>query len=134
MEIFFADPSEIPLPPDEVRIRELRAEPWPDGRRVRVTLEVDAFQKRPSADLVIQDSHGEAVAHASIIESIDRKMEATLHLRGAVQEGDFVLIATLYYVTLVEADDGVTGASPGFEPIQRQIVDQAQIEFELPAL
>ena len=40
MDIFFQDPTDIPLPPEEVRIRELTAEPWPDGRRVRVYVEL----------------------------------------------------------------------------------------------
>ena len=39
MDIFFQDPGAIPLPPDDVKIVELRAEPWPDNRRVKVYLE-----------------------------------------------------------------------------------------------
>ena len=66
MDIFFQDPSEIPLPPEEVRIREVRAEPWPDGQRVRVYLEVDPFQQRPNADVKITDAAGEEEAQASI--------------------------------------------------------------------
>ena len=56
MDIFFQDPTEVPLPPNEVRIRALRAETYPDGQRVRVYLEVDPSQQRPSADLAIRDS------------------------------------------------------------------------------
>jgi hypothetical protein len=64
MDIFFADPSEVPLPPNEVRIRELNVEPWPDGNRLRVYLEVDPFQKRPNADLTFW-MDGRALQRAS---------------------------------------------------------------------
>ena len=58
MDIFFRDPSEIPLPPDEVRIRVLHADPYPDGQRVRIHLEVDPFQRRPNADVRITNAPG----------------------------------------------------------------------------
>ena len=134
MDISFTDPSEVPLPPDEVRIRVLRANPWPDGRRVRVYLEVDPFQQRPNADLVIHDNQGQEVAHAHIIESIDREMEVTMHLRAAAEGGaPFTVQATLYYATLNNVpNDETPDASPDFEPIERQVVDQAQASFELP--
>ena len=128
MDIFFADPTEIPLPPDEVRIRELRADPWGDGRRVRVYLELDPFQVRPNADLVIRDEQGQEIAHANIIESMDRKIEATMHLRGELKSASYTLDVTLYYAAIDETPDTGTG----FEPIERQVVDQAQTSFELP--
>ena len=83
MDIFFQDPSEIPLPPDEVRIRKLSASPWPDGRRVKVVLEVDPFQKRPNADVFIRNALGDQVAEVSLIEPMTRKLEFTMHLRRA---------------------------------------------------
>jgi hypothetical protein len=44
MDIFFHDPTDIPLPPAEVRIRQFKGEPWPDGRRVKLTLELTLFE------------------------------------------------------------------------------------------
>ena len=154
MDIFFADPNEVPLPRDEVRIRELTADPWPDGRRVRVYLEVDPFQARPNADLVILDSRGRQVAHANIIESIDRKIEVTLHLRGDTESGisrsnPYTVHAQLYYSD-IEVDDEAnasgalestppqappadpTGEPAEVDPLERQVVDQAQTSFEIP--
>lgn len=81
MDIFFSDPTAIPLPPDEVRVKELRAEPWPDKRRVRVYLEITPFQQRPNGNITITDAAGEEVASVSFIETIDPKMEFTIHLR-----------------------------------------------------
>jgi hypothetical protein len=128
MDIFFADPSEVPLPPNEVRIRELRAEPWPDGRRVHIYLEVDPFQLRPNADLVIKNDQGDEVSQINIIESMDRKIEATMHLRVTSPSTQYKVFATLYYANIDES----TSADSDYEPIERQIVDRAQAEFGLP--
>ena len=97
MDNFFQDPFENPLPPDEVRIRELRAEPLPDGRRVRIYLEVDPFQKRPSAEVIITDSEDMAVAQASVIETTALKIEFTMHLRQSQTAGRYTVSAILYY-------------------------------------
>ena len=97
MDNFFQDSFENPLPPDEVRIRELRAEPWPDGRRVRIYLEVDPFQKRPSAEVIITDSEAVVVAQASVIESMAHKIEFNMHLRQAQPGGRYTVSAILFY-------------------------------------
>ena len=139
MEIFFQDPSEIPLPPEEVRIRELRAEPWPDGRRVRIYLEVDPFQKRPSAEVHIENEEGEDVAQASILESMSRKMEFTLHLRQPDPQGTFRLSAVLYFTSPLPVSGSpesehlseVQAASSEIpEPV---VVDRAETKFVIPS-
>ncbi len=132
MEIFFRDPNEVPLPPEEVRIRELRADPFPDGQRVRVYLETEPFQKRPSADLVITDETGQEVAAVSIIESMLRKMELTMHLRRGKTTGKFTLHADLFYGRLVEPESGKKPAQEtGDYPLERTVVDQAEAVFEI---
>lgn len=127
MDIFFTDPTEIPLPPADVRIRELRAEPYPDGRRLRVTLEVDPFQKRPSAQVVIYDAAGEEMAETSIVESMTRKMEFTMHLRRASPGEAYRLEALLYYAEMEQPDS----AEAPVKPIERNVVDQAACSFRL---
>ena len=76
MDIFFQDPSDIPLPPVEVRIRSLRAEPWSDQRRVHIYLELDPFQKRPNIEVVINDPEGREEARVDIVETMVRKVVA----------------------------------------------------------
>ncbi len=127
MDIFFQDPDEIPLPPEEVRIRQLRAEVWPDGRRVRVFLEVDPFQKRPSAELTIQDLDGQMLASASIIESMTRQIELTMHLRGEMQPGWIHLSAVLFYLAPLPEPGQAVESEPTGKP---QITDQKRISFE----
>ncbi|HWQ83903.1 MAG TPA: hypothetical protein VN363_05015 [Anaerolineales bacterium] len=125
MDLFFLDPDEIPLPPEEVRIRDLNAEPFPDGRRVRVILEVDPFQKRPNLDILITDPAGKPAAIASIIESMTKKIEITMHLRGANHTGQYLVRAELYYRKISEA--GTPDPSP---PIITQ-VDLAETFFTI---
>lgn len=132
MDIFFQDPSEVPLPPNEVRIREFNANPYADGQRVRIYLEVDPFQKRPSADLVVLNPEGNMVATASIIESMIRKIEVTLHLRGDLTEGRYTVKSRVYYTQ--EQEPEVEEPDTQSEPPEPEIevVDQGEAEFQLP--
>lgn len=128
MDIFFADPDDVPRPPEEVRIREFKADPWPDGRRVKIYLEITPFQKRPSGEVLITDHAGQPVATANIIETIDPKMEINMHLRGPVSEGVFTAAMVLFYLEDIDEDQ------PEEElilPPQRMIVDEAQVTFEI---
>ncbi len=129
MDIFFTDPSDAPVPPEEVRIRELSADPWPDGRRVKVYLEVTPFLKRPSGEVRITDAEGIPVASANIIEAMTPKMEINLHLRAAELSGDYTVAAEIFYLTgIPEADDDEeTPIRP-----ERMIVDQATATFVIP--
>jgi hypothetical protein len=126
MDIFFQDPTAIPLPPNEVRIKSLKAEPWPDNRRVRVTLEVTPFQKRPNGEVNISNPQGDEVASVSIIESIVPRMEFTMHIRGEATAGEYHLSAVLFYLLDPEGQE----ASP--EGIQRMVVDEKSVVFAIP--
>ena len=97
MEIFFQDPTDIPLPPKEIRIRKLIAEPLSGGRQVRVSLELTPFQKRPNGDISIYDTQSEEVARISFIETIDPKMQFTMHLRTPEIPGEYTVTATVFY-------------------------------------
>ena len=125
MDIFFQDPSEVPLPPEEMRIRALEARPWPDGQRVHIYLEVDPFQRRPSAELIITDSAGAEVAQASIVESMTRKMEITMHLQPPHPGNMYYLHALLFFLS-----PPPEGEAP--DPSQRLAVDRREISFETP--
>jgi hypothetical protein len=129
MDIFFQDPTAIPLPPDEVRVKDLQAAPWPDNRRVGIYLEITPFQKKPNAELTITNPSGEVAAQASIIETVISKMELTLHLRGPIAEGAYTLSATIFYVQA--AQGGADDPGSFTDPSRRQVVDQAQVVFEI---
>jgi hypothetical protein len=132
MDIFFQDPTEIPLPPEEVRIRQFRAEPWPDNRRVRVTLEITPFQKRPDAEVKITNPQGEAAASLTIIETIDHRMEFTMHLRGQELSGEYTAAASVYYNEEEppgKDKDGEQEKTPVPLPAKITVVDAAETRF-----
>jgi hypothetical protein len=130
MDIFFTDPSDIPLPPDEVRIRQLQADPWSDGVRLRVYLELTPFQQRPNGEIVVLGADGEEIASISIIETIDPKMEFTLHLRGIEGDSTFNVIASIFYEEPTTEPEAETGSSPVSK--ERKVVDRAETTFSLP--
>lgn len=132
MDIFLQDPSDIPLPPDEVRIRELRAEPYPDQRRVRIILEITPFQQQPNCEIQVTDVKGNVVASLSIIESIDPKMDITVHLKIEEPDKKFIASAEIYYYENEQAkgDPDLQAEAGTYQlPIRVNIVDSDQTVF-----
>ena len=135
MDIFFTDPTDIPLPPEEVRIRHFRAEPWPDKRRVRIYLEITPFQKSPNSEIEIRDADGNEVASLTIIETINPKMEMTIHLRGGEPAGFYTASAMVYYYEAEEQSASVKGGTADVPlpplPSKVKLVDQAETSFQI---
>lgn len=91
-------PPEDGLPPKEVRILELRGEPWSeDERRVRIHLEMTPFLERPNIEVTITDMDGKEVSSIDIIESIESRMTFTMHIRADNVKGPYTLSANLAY-------------------------------------
>jgi hypothetical protein len=110
-DFFFPDlnPAEdgiVPVPPEEMRLLDVRAEPYPEGGRIRVFIETTAFnfKQRPYLDLTLLDDQGEEVAAASIIEPMNRKMEFTLHSRSGQKTGSLTLTTRLFYPEMPDRD------------------------------
>ncbi|HLY28086.1 MAG TPA: hypothetical protein VKQ72_17200 [Aggregatilineales bacterium] len=94
---FFA-PSDVPQPPDKIVVEKLEAKPYPDGWRVRVSVDVTPFQQRPNLEIQVRSAEGRVVSELSVIETMIRHMEFTMHLRGlASPRGSYMLTASLYY-------------------------------------
>lgn len=134
MDIFFQDPDDIPLPPTETRIRTFALQPYPDGRRVRVYLEITPFQKKPSAEVTLFGPTGIPAGNVSIIETIDPRLEMTLHIRGTVLPGTYTARADLFYQDLPEdtADIVENGLSENYQMPEQMLVDHAEATFEIP--
>jgi hypothetical protein len=128
MDIFFSDPNDVPLPPEDVHIRKFSAEPWPDKRRVRVYLEISPFQKRPSGEIVLTDAGGRQVAVANFIETMVANMEINLHLRADDTLGAYQIVAKLFYLQEMAAEQPESEALMRPEKIP---VDQAVFDFEI---
>lgn len=97
-------PDPEALPPTGVRILELRVEPWPDGRRVRVHVALTPFQQRPNLSACIVSPSGEEIAAVEIIESMDDRFVFTMHLRGDPAETHFNLTLSVHYPDLNQVD------------------------------
>ena len=106
MEFFLSDPDVVRFPPIDTRLVDLQAEPDPDGKRLRVVLDLTPFQQKPCIDLTLTDSTGEIAATTSIVEPVAYKLDLTLHIRRPPTDATdrFTLAATLYYPDLGEVD------------------------------
>jgi hypothetical protein len=128
MDIFFQDPNDVRLRPEEVRLREVQAMPLLDGNRVKVFVELTPFIKRPNLEITITTASGKEVAHASILETMLRKVEVIMHLRGTEPGSEYTLESTVYYQSLPEpSDNPMDLALP--DPM---IVDRQKVIFLLP--
>jgi len=82
MDFFIPEDNLQRMSPEETRITSLRAEQYPDGKRVHINLEITPFQKRPHIEVTLFNGNGDEVATASIVEPMIWKIEITMHLRG----------------------------------------------------
>ena len=96
MSFFFPEDGLERVSPEKTHITSIQAEPYPDGDRVRVQLEITPFLTRPHIEVTLTDVQGEEVASASIVEPMGWRLEFTLHLRGATN-GPFTLAARLFF-------------------------------------
>jgi hypothetical protein len=114
MEFFFPEDGLQRSSPEQTKIISLTAEPYEDGQRVRVNIEMSAFEKRPHLEFTLTDKESQEISSASFVEPMAWKLEFTLHLRTKPADGPLDLEARLFY------PDG-----PEAEP--------ATVRFELPS-
>lgn len=135
MDINFHDPSDIPLPPEEVRIRELRVEPLPDQRRVRIFIEITPFQQKPNLEIKVLTESGHEAASLSIIEAIDYKMQFTVHLKDDSPSGEYIASLDIYYFEQEQSTQDpelITEGAIHQLPELMKPVDQRQVAFSIP--
>jgi len=96
MDFFFPEDNLNRMTPEETHITSLTAQPYPDGYRLHVNIEITPFQKRPHIEVMLRDSEGEEVASTSIVEPLSWKLEFTMHIRGELKN-PYTLDAKLYY-------------------------------------
>jgi hypothetical protein len=96
MDFFLPEDNLTRAVPEETKINSLSAQPYPDGYRLRVNIEVTPFQKRPYIEVILHDANGDEVASANIVEPLSWKLEFTMHIRGELNN-PYTLSARLYY-------------------------------------
>jgi hypothetical protein len=98
MNVDFFESGAAPQPRDKIRIERLEAQPYADGWRVKITIEVTPFQERPSLEIRVRSRENQPVAQLSVIETMHRHMEFTVHIRGVSSPvGDYTAEVDLYY-------------------------------------
>jgi len=96
MDFFLPEDNLTRAVPEETKIISLNATTYPDGRRLRVNIEVTPFQKRPYIEVLLHNVDGQEVASTSIVEPLSWKLEFTMHVRGEIRN-PYTLQARLYY-------------------------------------
>jgi hypothetical protein len=96
MDFFFPEDQLQRMTPEETRITSLTAQPYPDGYRLHVNIEMTPFQKRPHLEVLLNDSNGDEIASTTIVEPMGWKIEFTMHIRGELKN-PYTLEATLFY-------------------------------------
>jgi hypothetical protein len=131
MDIFFNDPNDVPLPPDQIEIRELSAKPNQEGSRVLVKFEISPFQQRPNIEISVSNQAEKEVASLRVVEAIENRMDFTLHMRETQPRGSYTLSMQVFYTDLSTLDE------PEGPPIKetlaksQKVVATAQISFEI---
>jgi len=103
------DQNEVPRPPEEVRFQRVTAEPYADGRRIKLTYVLTPFQKRPNLEIRLEDEAGTEHGSITIIETMDPKFTLTAHIRSDIPaEGRLQVRSVLGYEELPEVDQALT--------------------------
>lgn len=105
MDLHFVDSHEVPLPPEEVRIRSMRAEPHVDGKRITFDLAITPFQEAPDMSIRIQDEQHEEITSADVIGVRDPQLRLTLHVRGPRPIGSLTASVELSYQEQGKVDE-----------------------------
>jgi hypothetical protein len=105
-ELNFFESTDIPQPRSKIKIESVEATPYPDGWRVKMVIRVTPFQERPSLEIAVETIEGRRVAELSVIETMHRHMEFTIHIRGVPSPAGHYLVKTeLYYEDRAKVQD-----------------------------
>ncbi|MGZ6346996.1 MAG: hypothetical protein ACXWNC_05460 [Anaerolineales bacterium] len=106
MGFFQIDPNIERMLPADIRLLNLHAEPYANGKRVKVSLDITPFQQKPYLDLSLTDSTGKVLATTSIVEPVSWNLELNLHIRNSSTSpsGECKLSVVLSYPDLGEVD------------------------------
>jgi hypothetical protein len=130
MTYFMHDPNELRLPPEEVRLREVKVTTQANDSRVKIYLELTPFIERPNVDVTITGVSGKEVAHTSVLETMLSKLELTMHLREPEQGSEYNIETTVYYQRMPVLSD----VPMDIQLPDPMIVDRRKVTFILPPL
>ena len=132
MDIFFENPNDVPVPPEKMEIRELKASPYDDGKRVAIEFEITPFQQRPNIDIFVLNQENQPVASFSIVEAIENKMTFTLHLREPEPQGDYQINMQLFYTELDTLEDEEGPLIKDIILDNKEVIASSETSFRIP--
>jgi len=80
MELPLVDPTEPPRSPEQTRLREVQVEPYPDGSRLRLHVQLTPFERRPDVDITVFNEEGEEIASTIVVQAFLPVLSLTMHL------------------------------------------------------
>ena len=95
--MFFSDEAEVPLPPREVRILEVTAQPEPSGHRIALNILLTPFLEYPNLEVALLRPDGTEERSLSIIGAMDRHLALTLHVSRPEPGGKYTINIDLYH-------------------------------------
>ncbi len=122
----FSGSSKTPPAQDDIKILSFDAEPYPDGRRVKVRLLLSSFLQGPNAIINLSNQENQELASVNIVDIFSPENEITLHFPGnKKQPGSYKVNVEVFYVEEEEIErDGeqqiffrqslIDSASPSF--------------------
>ena len=133
MDIFFTNPNDVPVPPEKMEIRELKAIPYTDGKRVAIEFEITPFQQKPNIEIGIFNQASNQVASFSVVEAIENKMTFTIHLREAEPSGDYQVKMQIFYTDLDALDENEDQMIKDIILENKKIITTDEITFTIPS-
>jgi hypothetical protein len=97
VDLTFVDSEGIPLPREEVRLRDLSVTALADRRRVRVEIHITPFLERPNLEVILVAPGGEPISKISVVETDSADLSLTMHLRSEPQPGEYAVRGALSY-------------------------------------
>ncbi len=85
---FFDISDESPRPLEDVRIKNVRAEVMPDGRRVVVSVDLTPFFEKPSFDVTLLRD-GVEERSTSVVGAMHANAQLTMHLPSGDPSGHY---------------------------------------------
>jgi hypothetical protein len=133
MDIFFSDPNDVPLPPDQIHIREFEARAYSDLKRVAVRYEISPFMEKPNIEISIENGDGDQLAELSVVEVMDTRMDFTMHLKGGMADEHTRARIVMFYNEMEEFNlEAETLPTPEeFLNRVKNIVDQKEIPLTI---
>lgn len=105
MDLEFTEGPEAPQPPGAVRFLAVRAEPYADRRRIKLSYEVSPFQQRPSVEIRLLAPDGADLGSITVVDVVGARFSLTAHLRGDAPAATPVrVVSILGYDDLPEVD------------------------------